>query len=582
VIFAMKKLITIILLVLSLTTIKISAAQERIYYDFTFADGYYYDLKTGVGKSDARFAVSSRKPVKSDSITIVGSNWHHILWWDDNNQYIGYHNSSKSSYKSNLFNAFETNYNYIDVIDNDSFVTTSRYNHTIFNNVWVLDNIIPGATYTMTYDVTLLYKPDPPLGSSASIAYFRLYNSAIPSSIFLTYGLSSSQYLDWEVGETVHVENTTEIPGIDLSGYLLLFASAFHEEGRPIMRVDNVRLTAGDTIPTGQYFGSVGSIVTPPEGARYFHLQVCKELDNMIDFIEYSQFSDMGDLDIINKNTFKTFSGYRRGLVLEDIDESYMPKMFLDFERTYYIRYAVHKLETDLDNLDDVGIFFWWPKNLSSADIGLIDGPPDEEWRLALGVSNYTFQTMPINEFTLVTGTFVANDVFWRGGPGYGHGYPPNLYVYTSDNGVEMEFSDLYILPADGYDAQIEKIRDDPIEVFERFRATQVYYEREAITPPEDTNLVGRVDAWLDNNNLNNNFFKTLVSIVVIVAVVIGLALLKAPGVAIIFAVVLVFALGVMFGWIPMWLVIPIALLCLGMIFLKLKAGGGGGIDESD
>ena len=144
-----------------------------------------------------------------------------------------------------------------------------------------------------------------------------------------------------------------------------------------------------------------------------------------------------------------------------------------------------------------------------------------------------------------------------------------------------MIFDNIYILPAESYDAQIESIREDPVEVFERFRATQVYYEREAITPPEDTNLAERVEAWLDNNNLNNNFFKTLVSIVVIVAVVIGLALLKAPGVAIIFAVVLIFALGVMFGWIPMWLVIPIALLCLGLILIKLKAGGGG-IDESD
>jgi hypothetical protein len=144
-----------------------------------------------------------------------------------------------------------------------------------------------------------------------------------------------------------------------------------------------------------------------------------------------------------------------------------------------------------------------------------------------------------------------------------------------------MIFDNIYILPADSYDAQIESISEDPDEVFERFSAIRVYYEREAITPPEYTNLAERVEAWLDNNNLNNNLFKTLVAIVVIVAVVIGLALLKAPGVAIIFSVVLVFALGVMFGWIPMWLVIPVALLCLGLILIKLKAGGGG-IDESD
>ncbi len=574
----MKKLIAVILAVMSFTVIQTSAVVERVYYDFTFADGYYYDLKTGVGKSDARFAVSSRKPVKSDSITIVGSNWHHILWWGENNQYIGYHNSTKSSYKTNLFNAYETSYGDIDVIDNDSFLTsTSQVYHYIFGTAWVMDNIIPGVAYTMSYDVTLLYKPDLPT-TYTLIAFFGLFGSTSTSTIYLTSGLTRSQYLDLEVGETVHVENTIEIPGaIDLTDHKLYFVSAGHGEDRPIMRVDNVRLTAGDTIPTGRYFGTAGPVVTPPEGAKYFHLQVCKERDNLIDFDEVPSH---GALEYINKNSF--ISKWRTEVVHEDIHESYMPKLFLDFERTYYIRYVVHKLEEDFDNEDDVAIFFWWPDGWSAEDMGLIDGPPVAEWRLAMGVSNPTFQSLPIGEFALVTGTFVAVDWAWRGGPAYGRVGPPDLYVYTSDNGADMKFSGLHILPADSYDAQIESISEDPTEVFERFRSTQVYYEREAITPPEDTNLVDRVNAWLDNNNLNNNFFKTLVAIVVIVAVVIGLALLKAPGVAIIFSVVLIFALGVMFGWIAMWLVIPIALLCLGLILIKLKAGGGGGIDESD
>ncbi len=422
----MKKLITVVLLALSLTTIKISAAQERIYYDFTYGDNVYYDLDTGLVKSNERFAVTNRKRVMSDKIWIVGNNYHHIVWWGENNLYLGYHNSANASYQND------------------------------------------------------------------------------------------------------------------------------------------------------KYLGDVTLFVTPPEGARYFHLQVCKERDNLIDFIEHWP---NGAFDVINKNTFIT--PWVTEPVYEEMDIFYRPPLLLEYERTYYIRYVVHKLEEDFDNEDNVAIFFWWPQGWTAEDVGLIDGAPVTELRLAMGVSNSTFQSLPIGEFALVTGTFVANDWAWRGGPGYGHVPPPDLYVYTSDNGADMKFRGLYILPADSYDAQIENIREDPTEVYERFKATQVYYEREAITPPEDINLVDRVNAWLDNNNLNNNFFKTLVAIVVIVAVVIGLALLKASGVAIIFSVVLIFALGVMFGWIPMWLVIPIALLCLGMIFLKLK-GGGGGIDESD
>ena len=583
----MKKLIAIALLALSLTTIKISAAQERVYYDFTFADGFYYDLKTGVGKSDARFAVSSRKPVKSDSITIVGSNWHHILWWGENNQYIGYHNSSKSFYKTNLFNAHETSYNDIDVIDNDSFVTRGTiYNSGIYNNDWVIDNIIPGVTYTMSYDVTLLYRPDVPGEPSGYyIAHFRLFNSDRQTSIYLAYGLSTGQYLDLEVGETAHVENTIKIPvpGIDLnhdlSGYVLIFATASHAGEFPIMRVDNVRLTVGDTVPTGRYFGTAGPVVTPPEGARYFNLQVCKDRDNLINF---ERDTPMGDFTLVNKNTIRIdFWPYRTEVVYEDLDYGSAPGLLLKYGNAYYIEYTITKLQEDNLNDDDVGIFFWWPYGLDDGDLWLDLGPPNPDYRLAQGIDNDLFQSLPIGEFARVTETFIADLWEWEGGPWHGR-YPlPQLWVYTTKSGARMEFRNIYILPAGSYDMYITSIHIDPSEVYERFRSTQVYYEREAITPPEETNLAERVNAWLDDNNLNNNLFKTLVAVVVIVAVVIGLALLKAPGVAIIFSVVLVFALGVMFGWIPMWIVIPIALLCLGLIFLKLK-GGGGGIDESD
>ena len=99
----MKKLITVVLLALSLTTIKISAAQERIYYDFTYGDNIYYDLDTGLVKSNERFAVTNRNRVRSDKIWIVGNNYHHIVWWGENNLYLGYHNSANASYQNDKY-----------------------------------------------------------------------------------------------------------------------------------------------------------------------------------------------------------------------------------------------------------------------------------------------------------------------------------------------------------------------------------------------------------------------------------------------------------------------------------------------
>lgn len=580
----MKKLIAVILAVVSFTVIQTSAAVERMYYDFTFADGYYYDLKTGVGKSDARFAVSSRKPVKSDSITIVGSNWHHVLWWGDNNQYLGYHNSTNSSYKTNLFNAYETSYSDIDVIDNDSFVTsTSRYSYTIFGSDWVLDNIIPGVTYTMSYNVTLLYKPDTPT-TSDPIAIFRLHGGA--SSIYFA-SIPRSQYLDWEVGVTVHVENTIKIPAIDLSGYSFYFNSAIHGEERPIMRVDNVRLTAGTTIPTGQYFGTAGSVVTPPENAKYFSLQVCKDRDNLIDFERYPPQGALQDsLMVVNKNTIQFARPGRVSSVYAEWDEGLPPDLWLKYGEAYYIEYTMTKLYEDGLNDDDVGIFFWWPYYLDPEDIGLDDGPPVAEFRLAQGVDNDLFQLLPIGEFARVAGTFIAHLLEWEGGPGYGHIPPPALWIYTTKSGspmwfgdVYMEFGNVYILPAGSYDMYITPRHIDPSEVYMRFCATRAYYEREITETPTVT-LPERLDNWLDSNGLNNTFFKILLSVVLMTVVAISLALMHAPASVVIFGTVLVLALVAFFGWIPLWLIIMAALVLLLTTIFKLKGAGGGGVED--
>jgi hypothetical protein len=570
----MKKLIAVILAVMSFTAIQTSAVVERMYYDFTFADGYYYDLITGVGKSDARFAVSSRKPVKSDSITIVGSNWHHILWWGDNNQYIGYHNSTNSSYKTNLFNAYETSYDHIDVIDNDSFETTRSVND-IYNSDWVLDNIIPGVTYTITYDVTLLYKSDRPYTETYAIAHFRLYK---PGATIYLARLLHSQYLDWDVGETVHVENTIKIPAdVDLSDHVFQFGTHPHEGDYDIMRVDNVRLTAGTTIPTGQYFGTAGSVVTPPENAKYFSLQVCKDRDNLINF---ERDTPIGDLMVVNKNTIRIDRSDWNEPVYVDYDDGLPPDLLLKYGDAYYIEYTITKLEENGLNDDDVGIFFWWPEDLDPEDIGLEYGPPITDLRLAQGIDNDLFQSLPLGDFAWVTGTFIADDPAWEGGPGHGHIPPPDLWLYTTvPPGSRMEFGNVYILPAGSYDMYITSIHIDPSEVYMRFCATQAYYER-VITETPTVTLPERLDNWLDTIGLNNTFLKILLSVVLMTVVAISLALMHAPASVVIFGTVLVLALVAFFGWIPLWIIIMAALVLLLTTIFKLKGAGGGNVED--
>jgi CBS domain containing-hemolysin-like protein len=142
-----------------------------------------------------------------------------------------------------------------------------------------------------------------------------------------------------------------------------------------------------------------------------------------------------------------------------------------------------------------------------------------------------------------------------------------------------MEFGNVYILPAGSYDMYITSIHIDPSEVFERFRSTQVYYERD-ITEPSTGTLPERLDNWLGSIGLNNTFFKILLSVVLMTVVAISLALMHAPASVVIFGTVLVLALVAFFGWVPLWIIIMVALLLLLTTIFKLKGAGGGSAED--
>src|SRR5690606_23352267 len=120
---------------------------------------------------------------------------------------------------------------------------------------------------------------------------------------------------------------------------------------------------------------------------------------------------------------------------------------------------------------------------------------------------------------------------------------------------------------------------EDPVEVFERFRATQVYYERD-ITEPSTGTLPERLDNWLGSVGLNNTFFKILLSVVLMTVVAISLALMHAPASVVIFGTVLVLALVAFFGWVPLCIIIMAALVLLLSTIFKLKGAGGGSAED--
>lgn len=99
----MKKLLTLILLTASLISINLfDIFALTLEYEFTITDNKRWNLQTGVIEDDLRYTITNRiQIIPSDDQTIdaFADTYHHVLFYNDRNQYIGYKNTPYSTYQ---------------------------------------------------------------------------------------------------------------------------------------------------------------------------------------------------------------------------------------------------------------------------------------------------------------------------------------------------------------------------------------------------------------------------------------------------------------------------------------------------
>lgn len=92
----MKKLLLLFMLSFSVffALPAVSAVIETVIYDFTYIDDYRYTLDTGTYTPDQNYAATDRLILQNNSITCLTADFHHVLFWGNNNSYIGYYNNT--------------------------------------------------------------------------------------------------------------------------------------------------------------------------------------------------------------------------------------------------------------------------------------------------------------------------------------------------------------------------------------------------------------------------------------------------------------------------------------------------------
>lgn len=87
----MKKLLLILALIFTFPVTMVFADVEPINYDFTFVDNHLWDYDNGKFVEDTNFACSYKLQLLTDTIEMSGMDFHSILFWNKNQQFIGYY-----------------------------------------------------------------------------------------------------------------------------------------------------------------------------------------------------------------------------------------------------------------------------------------------------------------------------------------------------------------------------------------------------------------------------------------------------------------------------------------------------------
>ncbi len=99
------------------------------------------------------------------------------------------------------------------------------------------------------------------------------------------------------------------------------------------------------------------------------------------------------------------------------------------------------------------------------------------------------------------------------------------------------------------------------------------------IPEPDERTVIEKINDYFTDLGAGAAYIKTIVAIVIMVVFVVALAIIKAPRPIILLTGVLLFVLFSVFGWLPAWLIILVAIIIFFVAFFQFKAmtGGGGG-----
>ena len=471
----MKKLIIFILMFFTIPTISVFAVTETITYDVTVYDDKGYDLLTGEFKDMPSYASTNRLLVNSVQIDFSSDTFHHVLYWDQNNNYIGYSNSQYSNLQLITYIPAAIN-NYITMPLNTKFVA-----------------------FMVSSGVEV---PIPALNDHTLEEVFG-HGNLLDAEQLVTNGDFSDGTTGWTA---VNSTNTA-------SGGILTNTG----DGTSVNPYAFLRQTY---INGHKYYATSKVLVTNA---------VCSRIR--------TRFS-AGVLDL-NIDTPAINTWYQNSGIFTAIGTSYATSV----QHTY--------VDNATANGKVVQIDFVYLINIS------------------ILIANKQYSPLYSTTFDLMSDAQIKAQMdLWVQNPQY--------WLDYDALGFELIQSQLEIY----YNLYVTTLANYPYALSaSSLELMTISYDRDEVTPLPIEDIDVKIENYLTDLNVNTPFAKTLLAISMIIIAVVALALLKTPKYVYIGAGVLVYLFFTLLGWFPVWILVMLGILVIGILIISFKGNGGGSSD---
>ena len=616
----MKKFLILFLLLFTSTFTFVKAVETQIYYDFDSIDGWGYNLTSGKYEEKGYWSSTTKmliNPETTDSeLLFTLTNFHHVLFWNDENQYIGYINTSGATIELATFLDYSAtnttaipenakmfvlqNYDYGGIEDDIVYIQPSIHDvaweglsyydifggslystgkTNIFNNGNFSNGIvgwsITDATYSISNGIITLTPNDPsnyPRAKQTGLSiptdttlYLSFYYEKVDeyekldvyffNNILAILGLTGSCSGTYsEIIETVD-------PHDDFSFYLYNVADVFNNDD--IIKLGNVMAFNLDTIFGGYTQPSLSEFQLMLD---FYTLYVDEPVYITYDNIFSNQFFNNGNFSngIVGWSiTDATYSISNGIITLTPNDPSNYPRakqtgLSIPTDTTLYLSFYYEKV----DEYEKLDVYFF---NNILAILGLTGS--------CSGTYSEIIETVdPHDDFSFylynVADVFNNDDIIKLG----------NVMAFD----LEAIFGT--IIPTIDTLEEILEPLEWPTNSYYTvdYHATHLdligasYFYDQII---HDYDAETGINTYLTNLNINDDISKVILGIAIMMIIAIGLGLATRNIPIVLITEIIAYLTFTILGWFPMWIVILLAIILSVMGILKIANKGGNSSD---